>query len=103
MENQDFNATVLTEEMPESGKATGALVCGIISLACCGCMPAGVVGLILAILAKKGGNTSTKCTVGMVLSIIGLALWAISLIYTLATGGINSYMQMVNSITNSMG
>ncbi|SCW36051.1 hypothetical protein SAMN02910456_00730 [Ruminococcaceae bacterium YRB3002] len=98
MENQDFNTTVMTEEMPESGKATASLVCGIVSLCLCGCMPVGVAGLILAILAKKGGNTSTKATVGMVLSIITLALWLISTIYTMTTGGIGAYTSMMSSI-----
>ena len=98
MENQDFNTTVMTEEMPESGKATAALVLSIIGLLCCS--PCSIVGLILAIIAKKAGNTSGKCTAALIISIIGLVIWVISLIVMFAGGGYATYME---TITSAMG
>ena len=98
MDNQDFNTTVMTEEMPENGKATASLVCGLIGLLCCS--PCAIAGLILAIIAKKAGNTSGKATAGLVISIIALVIWAISLIIMFAGGGYASYMAQIQSMMN---
>ncbi|MBO4635900.1 MAG: hypothetical protein J5685_02025 [Clostridiales bacterium] len=61
----------MSGEQPEAGKATGALVCSIIGLFICG-IPLGITSIILAIMAKNAGNTSTKCTVALVLGIIDI-------------------------------
>lgn len=58
-------------EEPEAGKAKGALICSIIGLFICG-IPLGITSIILAIMAKNAGNTSTKCTVALVLGIIDI-------------------------------
>ena len=96
MENQDFNTTVMTEEQPESGKATAALVLSIIGLVCCS--PCAIVGLILSIIAKKAGNTSGKNTAALIISIIALVIWVISLIIMFAGGGYSAYMASITSM-----
>jgi len=48
----------LESEQAGRGKAIASLVCGICSIVLCCCMPVGVAGLILGILAKKDGNRS---------------------------------------------
>ena len=61
-------------EMPGSGKAVAALVLGICALV----VPipfidvvAGIIGIVLAVQAKKEGHTGGMATAGLVLSIIG--------------------------------
>ena len=65
---------------PESGKATGSLVCGIIGLFICG-IPLGITSIILAVMAKNAGNKSTKATVGLVLGIIDIVAMIIVQIF----------------------
>lgn len=72
-----------------SGLAIGALICGIASLVfifffqIVGII-AGIVGIILATLAKKQGNTSGMRTGGLVMSIIGLIVCALVFIISIA-------------------
>lgn len=67
------------EIIPGKGKATGSLVCGIISVVCIffgwGALLSlilGIVGLVLASGAKKDGFVGSMRTAGFVLSLIGL-------------------------------
>ena len=46
----------------------------------------------MALQAKNAGNTSGKCTAGMVLSIIGIVLWIGALIFNIATGAFSTIM-----------
>ena len=59
----------------KNGKATAALVLGIISLIGI-CIPiagiiCGIIAIVLAVLAKKEGSTDGKQKAGMILGIIG--------------------------------
>ncbi|SEW22681.1 hypothetical protein SAMN05216413_1698 [Ruminococcaceae bacterium KH2T8] len=90
MENENYTNAPVIDGQPEDGKATAALVLGIVGILCCG--PCAVVGLIMALQAKNAGNTSGKCTAGMVLSIIGIVLWIGALIFNIATGAFSTIM-----------
>ena len=97
------NGNVNNYGAPDAGPTGAAkvfsiisLICGIISMiACCYSPLVGIPGLIFAIVAKakfKGKNT--MATLGMVFSIIGLALgiiWAIIFIAMGAIEGLNNY------------
>ena len=81
------------------GQAIAALITGICSVLCCGCMPCGVAAVILAIVAKNKGNRSALATVGLVLGIIGLVLWLIGLIYSIANpGATEEYIEMIQDM-----
>lgn len=96
MENENYTNAPVIDGQPEDGKATASLVLGILGILCCG--PCAIVGLIMALQAKNAGNTSGKVTAGMVLSIIGLVLWALGIIINIATGGayVNEIMDSLN-------
>ena len=51
---------------------------------CCAIGVCGVVGLILAIMAKKEGNNEGIRTVGFILSIIATVLWGVFMIMMIA-------------------
>ena len=85
--NNDYNNNnyQIQPQMPGHGAATGSLVCGIISLVAgivfgwtylmsLAGMVVGIVGIILAVNAKKQGYMGGTQTAGLVLSIIGTAL-----------------------------
>ncbi len=101
MENQnvDYNyqpsAPVDVVE-PGSGKALWSMICGIAGVVLCCCGPLGVAALVLAILAKKEGNTSGKATAGLVLGIILIVLWLINLVYMFGFGGYDTYMETMS-------
>jgi hypothetical protein len=76
-------------QQPGNGLAIGALVCGIASIVfvfffALGGVIAGIIGLILASLAKKQGNNSGMRIGGLIMSIIGLIICAISIIVAIA-------------------
>lgn len=73
-----------TQQAPAHGKAVASLILGIVGTVCCIIGVCGVVGLILAIMAKKEGNREGIRTVGFVLSIIASALWVIFMIMMIA-------------------
>ncbi len=70
-------------EKNKHGYAVASLVLGILSivLGCCWQigLVLGVVGLVLAAVAKASGNTESICTAGLVLCIIGTAFGVIGL------------------------
>ena len=82
------------------GFAVASLVLGIISivLSCCtwAGLICGIVGLILAIIAKRAGNEETICTAGLILCVIGLALSIILLIVSLVLAGSPEYQDFIN-------
>ena len=62
----------------KNGKATAALVLGIISLIGI-CIPiagiiCGIIAIILAVMAKKEGSTDGKQKAGMILGSIGIVI-----------------------------
>lgn len=67
-------------KVPGKGLAIGSLVCGIISLFVFGII-LGIVGISLSLAAKKQGFTGGIATAGLVLSIIGLALAIVFIIF----------------------
>lgn len=81
------------------GYAVASLVLGIVSvvLSCCTWVgiACGIVGLVLAIVAKKAGNEETICKAGLILSIVGLALAVILLIVSLVLAGSPEYQQFI--------
>ena len=99
MENQDYAYTpeaAIDAKDPGDGKATWSMICDIAGIVLCCCGPLGVAALILAILAKKEGNTSAKATAGLVMGIILVILWLINLVYMFGFGGYDQYMDMMN-------
>ena len=92
--NQQFNVQP-QGPMPGQGLATGSLICGIVSLvagivfgwttflALAGIV-VGIVGVILAVNAKKQGYNGGMQTAGLVLSIIGASISAIVFISCVA-------------------
>jgi hypothetical protein len=59
------------------GLSVASLVLGIISLVTSffgGGLVVGIVGIILAVVAKKKGQTGAMATVGLVLSIVGIVI-----------------------------
>ena len=81
------------------GFAVAGLVLGIVSVvfACCygAGLVTGIVGLVLAALAKKEGNTESMNTAGLVLNIIAVALNILAFILIViigVAGGLASYM-----------
>ncbi|MBP5773012.1 MAG: DUF4190 domain-containing protein [Eubacterium sp.] len=67
------------------GYAVASLVLGILSIvfSCCWYigLVLGIVGLVLAAVAKSTGNQESICTAGLVLCIIGSAFGVISLLF----------------------
>ncbi len=90
----------LENEQAGKGKAIASLVCGICSIVLCCCMPVGVAGLILGLLAKKDGNKSAMSTIGLILSIIAIVIWIINLIYVFVKFG--SYSNYVSYVQNQL-
>ena len=69
--------------VPGNGKATAALVLGILSLIICG-LPLGIIGIVLGVQARnempEGVPGRGKATAGLVCSIIGCAWGGIAII-----------------------
>lgn len=90
MDNNNLNETtpVYTDGAVEESKglAIASLILGIVSILCGGGI-FGIVGLILAIVAKKKGQAGPH-TVGLILSIIGLVLGLIATIVIFSIYGL---------------
>ncbi len=89
MDNNNLNETpVYTDGAVEESKglAIASLILGIVSILCGGGI-FGIVGLILAIVAKKKGQAGPH-TVGLILSIIGLVLGLIATIVVFSIYGL---------------
>ena len=78
----------------KNGKATAALVLGIISLIGI-CIPiagiiCGIFAIVLAVLAKKEGSTDGKQKAGMILGIIGIVIsivmWIVNAVILAGSG-----------------
>lgn len=78
----------------KNGKATAALVLGIISLIGI-CIPiagiiCGIFAIILAVMAKKEGSTDGKQKAGMILGIIGIVIsiimWIVNAVILAGSG-----------------
>ena len=84
------------------GYAVASLVLGILSIVFCCCwylgLILGVVGLVLAIVAKKNGNDEGICKAGLVLCIIGTALGAVFMIFAIIGTKAISYEELMRQI-----
>ena len=78
----------------KNGKATAALVLGIISLIGI-CIPiagiiCGIIAIILVVMAKKEGSTDGKQKAGMILGIIGIVIsiimWIVNAVILAGSG-----------------
>ena len=95
---------------PGQGAATGSLVCGIISLVAAivfgwtaflslAGLVVGIVGIVLAVNAKKQGYTGGTQTAGLVLSILGACLSGIIFISCVAC--VSCYGAAVDEVLNN--
>lgn len=84
------------------GYAVASLVLGILSIVFCCCwylgLILGVVGLVLAIVAKKNGNDEGICKAGLVLSIIGVAISAVFMILGIIGTKAISYEELIRQL-----
>ena len=79
--NAQNYTTSYGDMQPEDGKATGGLVCSILSLLiCCLGIILAPVGMVLSRQAINAGNTGGKAKAGWVIGIIGLILNALLII-----------------------
>ncbi len=92
-----------------SGAATGSLVCGILSVVAAWfgwialvSVVLGIVGIILAVNAKKQGCSSGSRTAGLVLSIIGLVFGGIVFVACALCAGALASAASVGQYTNYM-
>lgn len=104
MENnnmQNYQQPVMQPATPDvSGKATGSLVCGILSVTCCGWIM-GIIALVLGNQALAVDATNGKAKAGKILGIIGIVLGVIGVIVniiTMFTGDGGAYADLMNSM-----
>ena len=74
--NYNFNGSSTLGE-PEDGKATGGLICSILSIVFCCCWIGIIlapIGMILSKSAINAGNTTDKAKAGWIVGIIGLVI-----------------------------
>lgn len=72
----------------QKGTAIASLVLGILSIVCCGIPLFSILGIVFSIQAKKKcPSAQGMATAGMILSIIGLVIFAITMILSF-TGNI---------------
>ena len=96
---------------PVSGFAVAALVMGILSLllACCsgiGGIMAGALGIIFAILSRKGQPMEMQAKVGLGTSIAGLVFGIVIIMITfvyISTGKVNVQKELQNELRNELG
>ena len=100
MDNNNLNETtpVYTDGAVEESKglAIASLILGIVSIICGGGI-FGIVGLILAIVAKKNGQAGPH-TVGLILNIVGLVLGIIVAIFWILMGGLSVISGMMSGV-----
>ena len=98
-----------TPEEPESkGFAIASLVMGILSIITCCCTITGILFGILGIIfscvqAKDSeGKKPTPATVGLILSIIGVVIAIISIIFGAVLGSSSMYQELLNQANTSI-
>ena len=74
-----FNNVVVPQQQRGKGLAIAAMVCGIVSFFCFGVI-LGILAVIFGGVAKSKGYKGGMATAGIVLGIIGLALYVLTLI-----------------------
>ena len=83
---------------PNNGMAIASLICGIVGILCCCCcgfgFVLGIVGLILAIVSKgkNGGKMSGLAVAGLICSIVAILSGIGGLIYIIAAGGVEAFI-----------
>ncbi len=83
---------------PGQGMATGALVCGILGLCCCGIC--NIVAIVLGAIARGKCTTESnrkKATAGLILGIVGLVISIIVAILNVFTGAFNGLSSSYDS------
>ena len=96
---------------PVSGFAVASLVMGILSLllACCsgvGGIMAGALGIIFAILSRKGQPMESQAKIGMGTSIAGIVFGVVIIAATfvlISTGKVNVQKELQNELQNELG
>jgi hypothetical protein len=89
--NQDMYPNT-NQQQPANGFAIASLVLGIVSFFCFGAIT-GILAIIFGAVAKKQGNTGKMATAGLVLGIIGVALYIVAIaIWGSALGVLSTYM-----------
>lgn len=95
--NQQFNQAYQYpqyQETPEPGKnfAIASLVLGIVTLVCCGNIITAVLGVIFGIISKQRQKENNgMATAGLIISIVGIVLWIIAIVFLIATDALASY------------
>lgn len=87
-----YGVPVAPVSTPGKGLAIASMVCGIVSFFCFG-LVLGLLAVIFGAVAKSKGYTGGMATAGVVLGVIGLALYVVALI---ACGG--SYLELMNML-----
>ncbi len=74
---------------PYYGQSLASMICGICSLALLS-LPAGIVAVVLAYIAKKHGNNSNMTKAGLITGIIGSAISGLYLVMVFA--GLSTFL-----------
>ena len=106
VQNQEVQAeNAANAPQPKHGFAVASLVLGILSIVLCCCSYAGIIcgilGLIFSILAKKEGNTEGINKAGLVLSIIGVAIFVILIVIGLIIGNAIDWQELADKIKSN--
>ena len=102
------NSYTTPEEPVSKGFAIASLVMGILSIVTCCCTITGILFGILGIIfscvqAKDSeGKKPTQATVGLVLSIIGVVIAIVSMIFGAALGSSSMYQEILNQANSSV-
>ena len=102
------NSYTSPEEPVSKGFAIASLVMGILSIVTCCCTITGILFGILGIIfscvqAKDSeGKKPTQATVGLVLSIIGVVIAVVSMIFGAALGSSSMYQEILNQANSSV-
>ncbi len=75
----EYNTMPVETTPPANGLAIASLVCGILSLVCCGAFTA-IPAIICGVIAKSQGNKNAASTAGIVCGGISLALWVLGIV-----------------------
>lgn len=78
--NQQQNQTQGQQNTPGKGLGVASLVCGIVSFFCFGFI-LGVLAVVFGGIAKSKGYKGGMATAGIVLGVVGLALYLICIIF----------------------
>ena len=75
----DYTTAPADTTPPANGLAIASLVCGILSLICCGAFTA-IPAIICRVIAKSQGNKNAASTAGIICGGVSLALWVLGIV-----------------------